>query len=409
MAMKSTSACIPVIVTACIFLAGALEAAAEDWPCWRGPDRNGVSKETGWIADWPAGGPKVLWKAAVGTGFSSFAVAAGKVYTLGNSHDVDTVFCLDAVGGQVLWKHSYPCDLQPLSYEGGPSATPAVDGQRVFTFSKSGDLFCLGADTGKVLWSRKFPLWPRLQGDWQNTWRYAGSPLVLGDRLVLSLGQAGAAFNPKTGAVLWQSEAGHPGYSSPVPFQVKGRQFVAFFSGHAVAAVDPVGGRPLWRIPWNTLWDLNAADPVFFEDRMFVSSGNGVGCALFDFSKNPPQELWRNKSLRCMLSSAVLWKGRLFGFDEQSGLVCMDGMTGNVKWSQGGLGKGSLMMSGGRLILLSESGTLVVADASADAYRPLAQAKVLDGRCWTAPVLAQGRIYVRNSTGKVVCLDVTAK
>ena len=127
-------------------------------------------------------------------------MAGGRVYAAGNSNRTDTVYCFDAPSGRVLWTHSRPCDPQPLSYEGGPSATPLVEGARLYTFGKDGALFCYDALTGAVVWSRTFAAWPRLEGDWANTWRYAGSPWISGNRLFMALGQAGACLNPADGA-----------------------------------------------------------------------------------------------------------------------------------------------------------------------------------------------------------------
>lgn len=342
----------------------------------------------------------------MGKGFSSFAVVNGRAYTLGNSERTDTVFCFEAVTGKILWRHSYACDPQPLSYEGGPSATPAVQGSRVFTFSKDGQVFCLDAETGKMAWSKSFDPWPRREGDWANTWRYAGSPLVLGDRLFLSVGQSGIALNPEDGSILWQSPAGHPGYSSPVPFRCPTGEALAFFSGHAVFGVEVHSGKELWKAPWNTLWDLNATDPIIDHGKMFVSSGNGVGCALFDLASNPPRELWRNKNLKNTINSSVLWQGLLFGFNDTH-LSCVACNTGEERWTTRDVRKGSLVVAGGKLLLLSETGKLVIAEATDRDYRPLAQAQILEGRCWTTPVLSGGLIFARNAEGDVVCLDVS--
>jgi outer membrane protein assembly factor BamB len=376
-----------------------------DWPQYRGPDRNGTSGETGWNWQWATNGPTVLWRASVGKGFSSFAAVGKRVYTMGNAEDSDTVFCLEADTGKAVWRHSYPCELQPLSYEGGPSSTPTVEGGRVFTFSKSGDLYCLDAETGKELWKRKFEPWPYQEGEWRNTWRYAGSPLVMGPHLFMSIGQAGMGLNKSTGETLWESAAAHPGYSSPVPFPGSNGPALAFFSGRAVHGVEALSGRELWRVPWKTLWDLNGADPIVAGGKMFVSSGNGVGCALFDLSATPPRELWRNKNLKNLMNSSVLWKGLLFGFNDTD-LACVAWDTGEEKWRTRDLRKGSLILAGGKLLLLSETGKLVVAEPSGESFQPLAEAQVLTGRCWTSPVLSRGRIYVRNALGEVVCLDV---
>ena len=324
---------------------------------------------------------------------------------MGNSQNSDTVFCFDAGTGKVLWRHSYACDAQPLSYEGGPGSTPTVDGGRVFTFSKSGDLFCFDGETGRVAWSKKFDLWPFHTGDWRVNWRYAGSPLVMGEYLFLSVGQAGMALNKNDGTVVWQSAAGHPGYSSPVPFRTPTGQALAFFSAHAVYGVNSLSGQQLWTVPWQTLWDLNAADPVISGGKMFVSSGNGVGCALFDISATPPRELWRNTNISNTLNSSVLWKGLLFGFSDTH-LSCIAWDSGEEKWRTTDLHKGSLTLVGDKLLLLGETGKLVVAEPTGDGYQPLAEARVLTGRCWITPVLSGGRLYVRNAAGDVVCLDV---
>ena len=275
----------------------------------------------------------------------------------------------------------------------------------MFTFSKGGDLFCLNVKTGKVVWSKKFELWPQLSGDWVNTWRYAGSPLVQEERLVMSVGQAGLALRKTDGAVIWESAAGHPGYSSPLPFFTPQGPAVAFFSGHAVVGALANSGRQLWRVPWNTQWDLNAADPIIHGGKMFVSSGRGVGCALFDITVDPPLELWRNRQIKNMMNSSILWQGNVFGFNNTH-LACISWDTGNLNWTTRDLRKGSLTLADGKLILLGETGKLVVAEATVQNYKPLAEAQVLDGRCWTAPVLAGGCILVRNAMGQVVSLDV---
>jgi outer membrane protein assembly factor BamB len=388
-----------------LFAQGA--AVAEngfDWPCWRGPERNGLSREAGWACRWGTNGLPVLWRASVGKGFASFAVAGGRACTLGNTDGTDTVFCFEAVTGKVLWRHSYPCELQPLSYEGGPGATPAIDEGRVFTFSKDGHLFCLDAQNGKVVWQKKFELWPWLEGDWKNNWRYSGSPLIVGERLFMSLGQAGMALSKKNGAVLWQSPAGHPGYASPVPFRVDAIDALAFFSGHAVIGVAAGTGKRLWEVPWKTEWDFNAADPVISDGKMFVSSGNHAGCALYDLAASPPRELWRNKNLKTPMNSSVLWQGHLYGFNDAD-LTCVEWATGAKKWSESTVRRGSLILTDNKLLLLCEKGKLVVAEASAEAYRPIAQSQILTGRCWTTPVLSHGLIYAHNAAGDVVCLD----
>ncbi|MCU0872365.1 MAG: PQQ-binding-like beta-propeller repeat protein [Pirellulaceae bacterium] len=394
------------IVLASGMYASGQDKSSTDWPCWRGPAHKGISPETGWSRSWPAAGPRILWKASVGHGFSSFAVAGSRVYTMGNSNDVDTVFCLDAETGKVLWNHSYPCPLTPLSYEGGPSATPAADGDRLYTLSKSGHVFCLDAATGEIVWSKKLDPAPRQEGDYSVDWGYAASPLVLGDMLVLSVGWAGMALNKETGQRIWDNGPGRPGYSSPVPFTLGGRLGVAMLVARGVVAVEADSGKLLWTIPWRTTWDQNAPDLLVSEGKLFVSTGHGVGCALYEITSGTPQEIWRNKNMRNELSSSVLWKGFVYGFDSHR-LVCVAWATGERQWSEAGLGRGTLILVDGYLIVLGDQGKLVLAEASGDGFKALGTLQMpAEGRYWTAPAFSGGRIFVRNAAGDGFCVDV---
>lgn len=379
--------------------------AAFDWPNWRGPTRDGVSQETKLNWNWPSQGPKKLWQATVGKGMSSFVTAQGRAYTMGNREDVDTVWCFDVETGKEIWKHEYPCPLNPLSYEGGPSSTPAVDGGRVYTLSKAGDCFCLEAATGKVIWSRKFEAPPTTPDDYKVWWGFAGSPLIEGDKLILSVGTAGVALNKLTGEVLWDNGPGRAGYSSPVPFEWSGERCFGMLSGHDIVTARISDGKVFQRTLWRTTWDQNAPDVLVSGGKMLVATGHGVGCALFKISTNSLEPLWRVKSLRTELSTPVLWNKHVYGFDRNQ-LVCLDWETGAVNWTADEARQGSLIVADRKLIVLQEDGLLLVADASPDAFKLQAKAQVLDGRCWSVPVLSNGKLLIRNAMGAVVCLDL---
>lgn len=380
------------------------QATALDWPRWRGPELNGHSKETGWLTEWPASGPTVVWKAAVGIGFSSMSVADGRCFTIGNRDDKDTVYCFDAATGKELWKHTYSCPLQAKFYEGGPGSTPTVDGDRVFTFSKTGETFCLEAATGKVVWSRDLAKEP---GAKAPTWGFAGSALVQGDLLLLDAGVAGTALDKKTGKVVWSSGAEASGYSTLVPLDATGNTML-IFGAQALIAVDTKTGKEAWRHVWKTSYDVNAADPVVAGDRIFISSGYERGAALLKLADGKTTVAWENKNMRNQFNSSVLWEGHLYGVDENQ-LRCLELGTGAVKWTEKSVGKGSLMLANGKLIVLSEKGELMIAPVTPEAFKTIARATVLGGRCWTVPVLANGRIYCRNAAGDVVCVDVRGK
>lgn len=383
----------------------AANAFAADWPGWRGARRDGVSDETGLKWAWPAAGPKALWTAEVGKGFSSVAVAEGHVYTIGNKDDVDTVWCLDAKSGGVVWKHSYPSPLMPIAYEGGPGATPVVEGGRVYTLGKVGDCFCFDAAMGDVIWAKKFAPPPTTRDDYKVWWGFAGSPLIEGGVVILPVGTACVALDKLTGAVVWDNGPGRPGYSSPVAFEKNGARCFALLSGHEALAARVSDGRILWRIPWKTTWDQNAADVIVDGGKMLISTGHGVGCALFDITGEKPVEVWLNKDLKSELATPVLWRGRVFGFDEKK-LCCLDWVTGKLAWRAGETRQGTPIVADGKLLALEENGEFVVVDAQASAFRPLARAKILPGRCWSAPALADGKLYARNAQGTLVCIAV---
>jgi outer membrane protein assembly factor BamB len=396
-----------LIATLACATALPLATAASDWPRWRGPDLNGISRETGWTTLWPKEGPKQLWKANVGIGFSSVAVADGRLFTLGHANESDTVFCFHAETGAMLWKHSYPCPLDAKYYEGGPGSTPTVAADRVYTLSKRGHLFCFDAGRGTPIWQTNLMT---ALGAAKPEWGFAGSPLVEDDLLLLNVGSAGTAVDRKTGRVVWTSGREMAGYATPVPWSYSGQRCALIFASKALVAVNAARGTELWRLPWVTRWNISAADPNLAGDRVFISTFDQGG-ALWQLGPGKPAELWRCPEMGNHFNSCVLVGDHLYGFDGNTDkphpeLRCVSFQTGKVQWSQRGLGMGSLMAADAKLIILSDAGLLVVAEASPAAFKPLAQAQVLGGKCWTVPVLSNGRIYGRNAKGDLVCVDV---
>ncbi len=380
---------------------------AADWPHWRGPARNGISAETKWSDQWPAAGPKVAWKAQVGLGFSSFVVAGGRVVTAGHADEKDTVFCLDVNSGKIVWQHSYPSDLGDKYFDGGTTGTPTMDGERVFWLSRWGDMFCFNAADGKIIWSKNVQ---KETGARVPDWGFTGAPLVLGDKLILNVGDAGLALDKKTGAILWQSAKKSAGYSTPLPLQQGADTLLLIGSAQSYVAVNAADGKEAWRIKWLTEYGVNAADPIIEGDKLFLSTGYGKGAALFKLGGKDPEEVWKSKALRTQLNGAVLHQGHLYGVDgdttEKASLKCVDFATGAEKWKHANFGTGGVILANGKLIAFSGMGELLVAPASPDGFKPGARAQILGGKCWTAPVLADGRIFVRNSRGEIACVDV---
>lgn len=381
---------------------------AGDWPQWRGPNRDGISTETGWSTQWPAAGPKQLWKADVGTGYSGVSVVAGRLYTVGNTGSTDIVYCLDAETGTVVWKHSYTCDPDdPMGYV-GPRSTPTVDAGRVYTVSRLGHVFCLDAARGTVVWSKELL---KDYGAKAPRWGFSGSALVDGNRLILEGGGKGSgllALDKTTGAEIWKSGDDAAGYSSAVVTGTGEQRAVTMLHAKTVVSRRVHDGRELWRHPWKTSYDVNAATPIVAGDRLFISSGYNHGGALLQIREGPPKVIWENKEMSNQMNSSVLIDGHLYGFDENE-LRCVDFNSGQVRWKENKFGKGSVMAADGKLIILGSRGLLGVATASPARYTEISSAQVIGGKdVWVVPVLANGRIYCR-SKADLVCLDVRGK
>jgi outer membrane protein assembly factor BamB len=390
-----------------LVLTAAVPAVAQsaDWPRWRGPDGNGIAPSMAVNPKVLAGQAKIAWKASLGTGFSSVAVADGRVYGMGNTGGTDTVYCLHAGTGKVLWKHSYPCAQG--SYP-GPRATPTVRDGTVYTLSLEGHLYALDAANGKVRWLKHLRNDLGIQ---PPGWDFAGSVVAAGDRLILNAGRSGLALDPRTGATLWESGPGPGGYATPVLAEFAGRPSTVIFGERAVFGVDLADGTVRWSFDWVTGSDVNAADPVVLGDRVFVATAYGRGSALYDISGARPVAVWKNSTFQTHFSSFVAGGGYLYGIDGDArepntgALKCVEAATGKTVWSAPS-GFGSLVATRAHLVVLSSTGTIVVAEFTSAGYRELARASLPRNQYWTPPALAEGKLFVRNLTGDLFAIDV---
>jgi outer membrane protein assembly factor BamB len=401
--MRPLRACLSLVL--CL-LAGA--AVWADWPQFRGPNRDGVSAEPGVLAAWPAGGPKVLWKVPLGEGYSQIAAVKGRLFTLYGQGNDENAAAFDAATGKQLWRVRLDRKYEN-GMGNGPRSTPTVDGGTVYVLSASGRLAALEAASGRTIWEHD------LRADYgaqPPTWGVASSPLVEGNLLLVSVGGSGnrsiIAFDKTNGKPVWGSQNDIAGYAAPIAITVRGVRQVIFFTGDALVSLAPKDGHLLWQAPWKTDWNVNASTPVFFPpDKLFVSSGYDTGAALFQIrvagNGVSALEVWRSREMKNQFSSSLLHNGILYGFDNAT-FKAMDAATGQERWKQRGLGHGSLILAGGRLVVLSDRGRLALVEATPQEYRELGSAQVLEGKCWTAPSLADGRLYLRNEE-QLVALD----
>ena len=381
-----------------------LAADQKDWPQFRGPNQNGISENIQWNPQALTNGGKIAWKTNVGAGYAGVAIAGDKVFTMGNKDNKDIVYALSIKDGTPLWQYSYPCAAGGYP---GPRATPATDGKLVYTLGREGQLICLDAENGMVKWQKNL-IKDFNAGNPQ--WGLSASPVIKGDMLLLNACEFGVVLNRLTGEKIWASPAGTGGYAAPVSYMAGKTECLAMFGAKALFGVELQTGKKLWSTPWETSYDINAADPIPLDGKIFISSGYNKGATVIDITGAQPQTLWTSKIMRNHFSSCVLLNGYLYGIDGNTGngsLKCIDFASGTEKWAQN-LGFGSLTAAGGQLVVLNEKGELYVVKASPAAFEQSVSAgKILEKTCWTAPVLCRGKLFCRNDKGDIVVLDVS--
>jgi outer membrane protein assembly factor BamB len=393
----------------------SLPALAGDWPQWRGPNRDESSTETGLLKHWPANGPKRVWLFEnAGLGYSGFAVAAGKLFTIGTRDEKEILLVLDANSGKELWFAPIG-DILGNNWGDGPRSSPTVDGDRVYVLSGKGNLVCTQVADGKVLWTKSMQ---DLGGKVPN-WGYAESPLVDG-KLVLATpgGEKGtmAAFDKMTGALAWQSADITEGaqYSSIIPANINGKKQYVQLVMQTLFGVDAATGKLIWRAPWSAGRTAVIPTPIVKGDEVFISSGYGAGCMKVKVNGSEATVAFMNKDLENHHGGVILIGDYLYG-NSKDGWTCMAWADGSVKWKEkGALGKGAIGHADGMFYCLEEkTGNVALIEASPTGWSekgrfkldPQTTIRSPKGAIWVHPVIANGKLYLRDQN-LVYCYDV---
>lgn len=381
-----------------------------EWPQWRGASRDGISKETGLLKQWPEAGPPLVWKASgAGAGYSSFAISKGRLYTMGSRGDREFLIAFNVADGKEVWAtpHGKTFDNDR---GGGPRGTPTVDGDRVYALGGSGDLSSLDARTGKVIWTQnvlsKF-------GGSNIRWGISESPLVVGDKVIVNAGGRDAsivALKKTDGSLIWKSQSDEAGYSSGLAVQVGNSTQVIFFTGNRAIALDVKDGKLLWEYvrPSNDV--ANIATPVARGNRIWISSDYGTGGGLVEIKADGKgQEVYFTKEMRNHHATSILIGDHLYGFSGAI-LTAMKFDTGEVAWRDRSVGKGSLTFADGHLYAYSENGVIGLVEADPTAYKEKGRFRIQQGSLptWAHPVVAGGRLYIRDQD-TIYAYDVREK
>ncbi len=387
----------------------------EDWADWRGPRRDGISRQTGLSLDWTTTKPKRLWQRELGIGYSSMTVVGERLFTMGAEETAEYVFCLDVTDGATLWKvHSGTSFTN--SYGNGPRGTPIVEGDRVYALGASGDLLCLAAKSGEVAWQSNIL---KQFGAKNIRWGVSTTPLIDGKKLVVNVGSkqgSVVAFDKTNGKVIWKTHDDVAGYSSPVRIDIPSGDgpvpHLVVWCGKSLVGLKPSDGSVQWKHEWLTTDDMNIATPIFepATRTLYVSASRGTGrCSAYRLTATKgtvqSEEIYTNKQMKNHYNSCVLLKGHLYGFDNNV-MKCQELATGKILWTNRTVGKGAVISAQGHLIVLGEKGEMALVEATSKAYTEKGRFQALPSkRAWTPPALARGKLYVRDLE-RITCIDI---
>jgi outer membrane protein assembly factor BamB len=403
MRVKHTGLLCSIALLSLAIVSSVSGQVASGWPGFRGPNRDGVYREPIRL-EWAGLVP--MWKRPIGGGRASFAVGGGRAFTIEQRERNEVVVAYDFMTGRELWtdawRERFNSPFKGMMGGGeGPRATPTFADGLVYALGGRGEFRCLDAATGKVVWRTNIL---KDAGAENLTWGMAASPLVFQDVVIVlpggPKGRSVAAYDRRTGKLLWTALDDKTAYTSPMQTSIGGVPQFLIVSATRLVGMSQDSHAVLWEFPWKTDHGASATQPILIGDnRVFYSSGYGTGAVVLELTKDGDRftvrEVWRNIRMKNRQSSSVLRNGFIYGLDEGI-LACIDASTGELKWKGGRYGHGQLLLAGEHLIVVTEEGELVLVPATPEKLQEVARVAAIEGETWNVPAMADGILLVRN-------------
>jgi outer membrane protein assembly factor BamB len=377
------------------------EAAVPAWTDFRGPHRDGNYTEGPILTSWPATGLPLLWRQPIGGGYASFVIANGKAYTIEQRRAQEVVAAYAMDSGRELWTHGWPAFFQETMGGDGPRATPVFDSGRIYALGAAGELRVLDAESGKLLWSRDILA---DNGAENITWGMANAPLIVDGKVIVTPGgpaKSVVAYDTQSGERVWAALSDQAAYTSPMTVTLAGQRQVLVVTASRIVGLTPDNGKLLWEYAWKTFNGIASAQPIILDgNRVFVSSGYDHGSVLLEISgagaSQSARPVWESRNMKNRFNSSVAYQNHIYGMDE-SILACIDASTGERKWKGGRYGYGQILLAGEHLVVLTESGDVVLVKATPDSHQEVARFPAIEGKTWNHPAIAGGVLLVRNA------------
>ena len=391
-------------------------AGSGDFPGYLGDKRLGVVENLRLNADWTSQAPKLLWRQPIGLGWSAFAVVGDFAITQEQRGEQEAVVCYEVATGRERWAHTDKARFSEALGGDGPRATPTIHEGRVYALGATGILNCLDGGTGQKLWSRNIL---EDAGAENISWGMAGSPLVVGQTVVVSAGgkpdHSLLAYRLDSGELAWHAGDDPAAYASPMLTRLDGIEQILIYNAAAIVGHDPASGEVLWRYPWKEEQVIKCAQPVVLGDfgeeqqnRVLLSSGYAIGSVLLEVERVDGRfeaaPVWETRQLRAKFANMLVRDGYVYGLDEGI-LTCLDLADGSRQWKQGRYGHGQMLLVGDLLLIQAEGGDVALVEASPKRYREVARLPALTSKTWNPPALAGKRLLVRNDR-EAMCFEL---